>query len=285
MSITKEAIDRLAQAEAITAANKTDLADSVIALPSDFRLHHMEPYNQLRQRPRGKMTTSVLEHFGAYVERFALEGATVFVDIDDMEATAVLNLGTDSAPGHADNTAVLKAKATAAYMGLERVKRGDGLERVKLGDGMSQQSAAEWFEDYAPFITCYQREGDDERELPLGQVVQAVRKLTIEGLRKLESSEQSLSASKTLMEQVAVKNEQPLPTRVVFRCVPFLGLEEREFTMRLGVSTARDNPRLVLRVQNEELHQEEMGQEFADLIQGRIAEAADVVVGSYQKAA
>lgn len=111
-----------------------------------------------------------------------------------------------------------------------------------------------------------------------------MRKLTIEGLRKLESSEQSLSASKTLMEQVAVKNEQPLPTRVVFRCVPYLGLEEREFTMRLGVATARDNPRLVLRIQNEELHQEEMGQEFADLIEEQIQGAAGMVVGSYQKA-
>lgn len=63
---TKEAIQELAQAQAIAAADATveraDIA-GLVALPSDFELHNLEQHQTYRRRARGTMGVAV--HSGA----------------------------------------------------------------------------------------------------------------------------------------------------------------------------------------------------------------------------
>lgn len=123
---TKNAIQKLTQAEAITAAAKTltDQVDTLVALPKGFKVHDLEQYLQLRRRLRGSMTTPVLADFAAYTAANAETGATVFVNTDSMQAVAVLNLGGPTAPGHGDNRAVLAPPKTAAFAALLAVASG-----------------------------------------------------------------------------------------------------------------------------------------------------------------
>ncbi len=273
----QDAIKALQEGQSIDAANQAvtralrgDNPTAVAALPDDYKHIDLEDYMPSRRRARGKMVTQSLPAFAAYTQAHTENGATVFVDSQRMRATAVLNLGTPDAPGHADNTAVLESAMTAPYQAL----------LAATCQSLGQKSAAEFLEDWAHLITCYQ----DTDTVPVPRVVAAVRKLTIEGLRRVESEEQSLSATRSTFESVAAKSKDPLPTHIYFACQPYADLQKRTFVLRFGVLTTDDKPTLRLRIVKAEEHREAMGQELA----GRISDAfaghpVQVVLGQYAK--
>ncbi len=113
------------------------------------------------------------------------------------------------------------------------------------------------------------------------KAIAAIRKLSIESMRKLESSEQSLSASKSAFESVQATSAEPIPTTIYFDCEPYYGLESRQFVLRLGVLTGGDKPAINLRVVKQELHDEEMANEFADLARDALGSALPVLIGAY----
>jgi uncharacterized protein YfdQ (DUF2303 family) len=175
----KDAIQQLAQAESIRAAHNAigdviGLSGATVALPSDFTVHDLEKTLQMRRRARGVMTTSSVAPFAEYVGVHKEPGAAVFVDQDAMTAVAVLNLGTPDHPGHADNIAKMVAKRMAAYTALLQHANGGGLAQAK---------AAEFMEDWPGYFKFFK----DSTEITPGQAIAAVRKLTIEAMRKLEA--------------------------------------------------------------------------------------------------
>ena len=272
--LTKEAIQELAKSSATLAANEAigGCADDnglrgIAALPNDFQIHDLENDLPLRRRPRGTMTTSVVDDFAAYFDAHQESGASVFIDQSAMRAVAVLNLGDPAEPGHADNTAVLAPKMTAAYTALQQ---------IATGQGRSQQAVAEFLEDWAPQIECF----NEAAKISNAQAIAAVRKITIEGMRKVESQEKQLGAAKSTFEQVqASSGTDPLPTHIYFKTVPFHCLSERTFVLRLGVLTT-DKPAVTLRIVNAEQHAEDMATELAQLVRGALPEAA-TLVGTY----
>ena len=194
---TEEAIEALTQAESISAANAAltqtvapTNGEAAIALPESFKVHDLEHYLPTRRRLRGSMTTPTLADFASYTLDNKEAGATVFVNPDAMQAVAVLNLGTPDEPGHGDNRAVLAPPKTAAF---------SALLSIASGSQRRQTDVAEYLEDWAPLIRSENDAGDD---VPVKLAAAAVRKLTIEGTKRLETSEQSLSASRSAFEQV-----------------------------------------------------------------------------------
>ena len=271
----KDAIKELAQAEAITAAAKAvagsfEADKAIVALPSEFTVHDLEKNLPLRRRARGIMTTSSVAPFAEYVEQHKEPGAAVFVDQDAMTAVAVLNLGTPDQPGHADNIAKMVAKRLAAFTALLQHANGGGLAQAK---------AAEFMEDWPGYFKFFK----DAGEITAGQAIAAVRKLTIEAMRKLEATEQQLSATRSAFESVSATSTEPLPTTIYFNCVPYHGLKERQFVLRLGVLTSSKDPAIVLRIVNKEQHDEEMAAELAVLVDSSLtASGVPVMVGKYQ---
>ena len=67
------------------------------------------------------------------------------------------------------------------------------------------------------------------------------------------------------MESVEAKTKDIMPVAFEFKCVPFEGLKERPFKLRLSIITG-DRPVLVLRIIQLEAVQEEMANEFRDLL-------------------
>lgn len=266
----KDAIQELSKAQAIAAAAEAIASNpgQAVALPSEFQVHDLEKFLDTRRRMRGTMETSVIADFAKYVAANKESGATVFIDQDAMVATAVLNLGTPDAPGHTDNRARLGAKRTAAYTALLGV----------VGRALEQATAAEFCEDWAPMVTFFK---DNESVSP-AQAVAAIRKITVESMRKLEAEETQLSASKSTFESVkASSGELPLPTHLYFVCPPHFGFDTHTFVLRVSVVTSNDKPRLVLRFINLEAHTEEMAIEFAQRI-GLAVDDIPVLIGSYK---
>lgn len=267
--IDKSAIDTLAKAEAITAAHSamTSMAEAVTALPNDFTVHDLEPYLLNRRRARGIMVTSDAAHFATYVDDQQQAGASVFVDADQMRAIAVLNLGIPDDPGHADNTAELKLRQTAAYAALLA---------IATGRATAQKDVAEFLEDWHCQVECFNDAGD----VPVPKAIAAVRAITIEGLKKVAATEAQLSASRSSFEQIQATSEHPIPTTINFACTPYLGLPPRKFGLRLSIITG-DKPMISLRLVMHELHREEMAREFAALVTQAVDGKLPVLVGTY----
>ena len=276
----KEAIQELqigaATYQAENAVKSALESKGVAALPNHFTVHDLEKHMPTRRRARGNMATDVLDSFAAYTLEHAEDGATVFVNTEHMSATAVLNLGTPDAPLHADNTAHLSSKQTAAY---------NALRGIANGAGKKQADVAEFLEDWAGQVKCFA--GSDELSLP--KAIAAIRKVTIETMRKLESEEQQLSASMSAFESVKASSKEALPTTIYFTCQPYKGFAERTFVLRLAVLTTGDKPAIGLRVVKQEEHVEEMAKELSDRVAKAIADAdkdcvhnLPVLMGTYR---
>ena len=269
--LTKEAIQELAKAETIRAADAAlgTAAEGTAALPNDFSIHDLEKFMPSRRRLRGTMSTSSAEDFAAYAKANKELGAAVFVDADRMAATAVLNLGDGEFPGHADNIATLALRKTAPFIALQ----------AKAGPPLKQTDLAEFLEDWAPHITC--ADSSTGETIENKHAVQAVRKITIESLKRVESSEQQLGAERSAFESVQARSAERIPTLITFRCEPYQGLALRPFKLRLSILTSDSKPVLVLRHIAMERHVEEMAAELANLVEVAIGEDMPVHIGTY----
>lgn len=263
----KSAIIALQEAEQIAQAGKAIAAafadidedgipvtpKALVALPSDYKISNLETYLPNRRRARGNMETMGINSFAYYIHQHAESGAAIFVDPIRMQATAVLNLGTPIQPGHADNLATLNANKTAAFKSLLAITSGQA----------KQADVAEWLEDWATQIICF----DKNDEIPTIKAVQTIRNLTIETARKLQSTVEQLSSSHSSFESVkASSTAGAVPDIIYFTCEPYAGLRERQFVLRLSVTTGESKPMLTLRVIKMETHTEEMAQELADKV-------------------
>lgn len=264
--LTKEAIELLSEAESIITANEAIDNDTLAALPSDFQVHDLEKYLAVRRRLRGTMTTSVLADFADYVKANQEAGARVFINQGEMSATAVLNHGTPSEPGHADNTAKLVLQSTAAYKALCAIANGQALKQTQV---------AEFLEDWLGNIRC-SREGAD---MGTARAIAAIRDISIEKLQRVASQEQQLAASRSAFESVKAEGTD-IPTHIEFKAEPYVGLSERAFVLRLGILTG-DKPSITLRVVKAEEHAEQMANELQGLVRNALAESLPVIVGSY----
>lgn len=263
-------------AAAIAAAtNAVDLDVSVhalAALPDNWKTHDLESIAPNRRRMRGNMQTSSIESFAAYVHANRQAGATIFVDAEKMKALAVLNLGTPLNPLHCDNTATAQAKQTAAYNDLLNL----------CGSGhRSQQAMAEWLEDHVPYIETAYEDSDRTQPIATKAAIAAIRKITTESARKLECEVGELSASRSAFESVQIKSKSgAVPTQFKFSCIPYLGLQQRTFYVRLTIATGQDKPTLRASIINAEQHAEEMGEEFSTLVDLKINPILPIIESS-----
>lgn len=273
-----QAIENAAAATAGALATFTNDTRAALALPSDFTVHDLEKYLPTRRRLRGSMQTPVAGSFAEYVIRCAESGATVFVDPKTLTATAVLNLGTPEAPGHADNLAHFAPPKMAAFAALLA---------TATGAAMPQQRAAEWMEDWQDLLICLDAEG---KQIQTSRAIAAVRRITIEAMSKRESEAQQLRATTSTFEDIQAKSSEPLPSRIEVKCVPLPGLPVRTFSVRFGILTGEKTPGIVLRIVKLEEHLEQMAIELADLVAGALDSndrdpkpAVGVALGTYQR--
>jgi uncharacterized protein YfdQ (DUF2303 family) len=242
----------------------------VAALPAAYELHDLESYMQNRNMFRGTLSTANIDEFVRYHDDYQLEGNQCFVNPDDMSALTIFDLGTQVHPGHCQHKAKLSLKKTAAFKEL--------LHRHELKQ--NQKQLAEFIEDYSDFIRVFSTYGDLINN-PVASA--AVRNMKFEAKAGRESSVSDFSQHQSEYESIAVKtkDEFPMPAVFKFTCEPYLGLTERVFEMRMSTI---GNETLILRIKKLEQHEEEMGEEFQNILAKSFVDEnieIDTYIGSF----
>ncbi len=253
----KSAIEQIQESQTASVVNESlgmeRLDFPVVAMPASFELHDLEQFMGLRSRFRGEFRTRSLRSFLEYCQVNDSDGVMCFVDPEKMTAETIFNLGSKDAPGHCDDKAILTMKPTSEFQAL----------RTLHGQRVDQKTLAEFVEDWAENFLAQDAAGNDMR---VSKFAMAVRNMTIEGASKRESEVGDYKASRSALETVEAKSRHELPATVQFRCVPYEGLDESVFALRISV-TAGDDIRFMVRVKRLEQHVEKLGEELAHIIE------------------
>ncbi|MGH1371160.1 MAG: DUF2303 family protein [Cellvibrionaceae bacterium] len=244
----REAIQFL-QSQSATALGLLDTTKTPLAaLPDDMKIASLEQYMEFRSNFRGEFSTISIEEFVSYSNSDLCVAASCFINAIEMKAVSFFDIGDIESPGHCRHKAILTLEKTAEYKALLSI---DGLQ-------ISQKKLAEWIEDWHEAITVLDPDGND---IETKRAIAAIRNITIEEKRSLESSQESFSSSKSAMEKIEAKSRDAEPAFIEFDCVPYSHLQKRKFLLRLSIITSGE-PKLVARIIRHESAIEEMGNEL-----------------------
>lgn len=235
-------------------------------VPNGVSIKSLECFQPLRNRFRGSFETSVLSEFAAYV-RANPKGAGFIADGDNLAARVFFNLGDAADPGHADWTATLNVKPTAAWHALMAID----------GKRLSQRELAEWIEDWSDNVIALD---SSEDLVPLTQAVAAIRNITISAKSEVGHAERDFGATRTALEDIEAKAAAGMPKLLTFDAEPALGFDNRTVRLRVAVITG-EKPALTLRIVGKEALLEDMRREFRELVLREIGDAAVMTIGSF----
>lgn len=241
--------------------------EPTMLVPEGYKLESLERFMDAPTRFRGKFSTESIEDYGNYVN--AEDVARVFVDIDAMRAKAFFDLGNPGLPGHAEHTATLTLQKTGAY---EACLGGHG-------SVFAQKDLAHWIEDWHHCITGIDSNGE---AMTAKQLANAVRKIEIKATSERVSEDRDWGSTRSGMDALDASTGSSTPDIIRFHCIPYECLTYRTFEMRVSIITD-DKPRLKLRIIGLESAQEEMAQEFKQVLQGELEENATLLLGSFSK--
>jgi uncharacterized protein YfdQ (DUF2303 family) len=268
MSLTKEAIQLITDT-ALEATGKTlDTLIPTVVLPESAKVIDLEKFQNGRSRFRGTYATHSLADFSTYVVDRADAGARGFINQDEMSCVLLFNLGTTAVPGHADDRAVLKLKATAGYTAAQAI----------AGRGMTQKDLSDWIEDWHQYLTPVDDAGT---AIPVAKAIAAVRTITVKATSESETTVGDTSASRSAMDQIEARSKETLPAALLFSVIPFEGLTEQQINLRISVITSGAVPALKLRWVGEEVQREDIAQEFKTVLQEKIGTNASLSLGSF----
>lgn len=143
---------------------------------------------------------------------------------------------------------------------------------------MGQRDLAEFLEDWRTNVEALDGEGE---VIPIAKVIQTIRNVKIDASKSVASEEQDFSAAKSFLEKIDAKGQDgDFPKYLTFGCVPYDGLAAREFAFRLSIRTEGNTVRFVVRRICPEKDQEEMAEEFADILEQKTS--GHVLLGEFR---
>ena len=278
----KSAIQQITQSEATSASNlalqhSLTSGKPLAVFPDDFKTVDLEQYLPLRRRARNSFNTPYVADFSRYVCEHRENGCTIYVNAEAMAAKAVLNQGAAALPGHGDNTAVVTLRKTAPYAALGTL----------TGRHRSQKELAEWLEEWRHLVKPLDT---DSQVLNIAHVVAGVRSVSIEQINNSTTSVESLSAERSELESVKARTgraDAVLPDYLMMEIQPYKELQARKFYVRVSIITSERAPTFSLAILGQEIHDEEMAEEFAHVVRHSFAAAEgqpaapDVLIGSF----
>jgi len=268
MSLSKEALQLVIDAALGAAGNALPTHTPTALLPEATKVVNLESYQAGRSRFRGTFATTSLADFGAYVQERGNDETQGFIDQDAMSSLVFFNLGNQDSPGHADDKASLRLKATVGFNAVQEI----------AGRRMGQRDLSDWIEDWNQNIQGFDAAG---QAMSVAKVVTAVRNITIKSISESDHAVSEVAASRSAMDQIEASSKDTLPANLVFTTSPYEGLTSREFVLRLSVITSGREPALVLRWIGEAAQREEIAQEFKGVLLDAVEGKATLRLGSF----
>jgi len=231
-------------------------APSLITIPDDFKLQDTEKYQDQRNRFRGTFSTTSLASFTDYV--LARTADKCFVDntcVTRMTSQAVFNLGDESHPGHADDTANLVLNITNEFEALRRISR------------VSQKRLIEFVQDYAYCLSFHHAiDGELGEQVSAGNAINAFRSVTVKSAREMTSDVRDMSSTKSALEHIEASSAVQLPGFLVLEAPLYNDLPEVQILARLLIITDDDDVNFGVRIVGEHKLLEDAATYFVDMI-------------------
>ena len=268
MSLSKEALQLIIDDALAAAGKQLDTHAPVALVPDGAKIVDLERFQDHRNRFRGTYSTHSLADFGAYVVERSAPAARGFIDQDAMSCTVLFNLGTPDQPGHADDRAVLRLKPSAAFAAVQAI----------CGQNLVQKAMSDWIEDWHQHLTATDENGVG---MTIAKAIAAVRTITIKASSESDHAVSETRASRSAMDSIEASSKETLPAWLDFKVIPFEGLSEQVIRLRMSVITSGSQPVLKLRWLGEEAQHEAIAQEFKQVLEGNVGEAANLVLGSF----
>lgn len=242
--------------------------EPVALVPDSMSVESIDQYMENPTRFRLFYRTSTVDSFVQYNTEKTQEGATCFIDADEMSALTMFDLGTQEKPLHKAHKAKISLVKTSPYNALLNV----------AGAQMTQQNAAEFVEDWAESLEIVDMAGE---KMQPRAAAKALRRITIESAMSMGSEVDDFSSSQSAMERIDVKNKEAMPATILFKCLPYNGIDERVFAVRVAVLTSHDRPKITFRIIRHETAIDEMAEEFKATLEGELEESGiSVYIGS-----
>lgn len=257
MSMTIETIKHLEQTTLLANVNEklsaTKVKRNLLVVPHGFSVDNLESSMEFRDSYRANFKTKSISDFGKYCKIFDKEGAMCFVDSDYMVAKTMLDLGTEKQPLHQNHNAKLDLDKTAAFKALLSIN----------GQHLEQKEASDFVDDWSVNMMIFSKEGV---LMQSPQASRQLREITIDKISSNESIVGDFSASMSTSEKIAAKNQELIPAAIDFKCIPYHGLEERKFQIRISILAGGEKPKISFRIIKLEAIEEEMAEEFKEIL-------------------
>lgn len=268
MSLSKEAVQLITD-NALAAAGK-DLPTNTptVLVPDSTTVVDLERFQAGRSRFRGTYSTHSLADYSAYVIERAAPDARGFIDQDNMSCIVLFNIGTTDNPGHADDRAVLRLKASAAFAAVQAV----------CGASLAQKSMSDWIEDWNQHLSAADENG---AAMSIAKAIAAVRTITVKASSESDHAVGETRASRSTMDQIEASSKETLPAWLDFKVIPFEGLGEQVIRLRVSVITGGSQPVLKLRWVGEDAQREAIAQEFKAVLDSKVGITAKLSLGTF----
>jgi len=238
-------------------------------VPAGYELASLEQYQAAPSRFRGTFSTRSIVDFAAYVN--AEDEAQAFIDVDRMRAVAMFDLGTSKAPGHGEHRALLELKKTAPFKACLEAN----------GNAFTQKELAHFIEDWHGHI---EGESTTGQSLSPKQLANLVRRIEIKATSERTHEDGDWNAKRTGLDAIDASAGTDTPAVIRFSCLPYEGLKVRTFDLRVSILTDADKPRIKLRIMGLEGIQEEIGQEFKQVLDGELdSDSVTLLLGGFCK--
>lgn len=249
-----ELLQKTANIPEVLAAAKSVTSDSpMIVLPEGYRLTDLESSMPYRRSYRGTFSTDSVPDYIEYIKMFDVDGSKCFISSTSMSAKTIFDMGDVAKPGHQEHEARLVMAKTSAYEAILDLN----------GNRLDQKDLAEWIEDWRDFIKAEDTTG---AAMTASAAAQAVRKITIEATRKMESEVGDFSEHMSELEKIEASSSMAMPAWLYFTCKPYNDLSEVQFGLRISIMTGGDKPAFRVRITQLESIKEEITAEFKELI-------------------
>lgn len=253
----REAIDKICELQNASEVIHWDVPG--VLVPAGNTLLDLEKFMDFRRRFRGAFRTTAIPAFVNYVEQFA-DAQNCFIGTEKMVATIFLDEGNNEVPGHCDHVAQVQLPPTALWAAVTGIH----------GRPMSQREMAEWLMDWRSYLV-----GD------VDQAIKAVRAIDINASMSSSTTVGNMSEHQTTMESVAAVSKHVLPETFTVAGKLYEDLSVRTVHLDLSV-IASDKPQLKLRIRSFEWLKEELGNEFAAALEGRLPGDIVPLIGAFE---
>lgn len=224
---------------------------SLIAVNNHYSIEDLEGFDLGRNRSRGVLSTPIFEDFKTYVESAGPTTSPIFVDHHNVSAVAVLNYAAEGfEQGHCDHLAKLKLEQTVVWKKVQQIK----------DQKLDQRNFATFLEDWSSVFTAFNASNE---EIVPGAAISAVRNMKIDSSVKAESVVNNTSESRSIFEKVEAQNSTgTLPAYFTIKDAAFIGLKEKEVTLRLIVNAGNNSPEFKIQIVKEDLLNNQIIEEF-----------------------